>query len=334
MSILCEIENLCVTYFGDKDVKAIEDLNLTIERGEIVGLAGESGCGKSTLVKALTRLLENGQVSGGKILFQGKDLTRANNEEFRQLRWTNISLVTQSAMSALNPVLTIGEQLVDGMQAHTSMSKFEMQKRAEELLRLVEVDPARVKSFPHELSGGMRQRVMIAMALALSPDLIIMDEPTTALDVVVQKQIIRKIKEVQAQFGFSVLFITHDMSLLLAIADRIAIMYAGKIVELGTAQEIRNHPAQPYTQGLLNSFPSVFEKRELMGIPGSPPSMVSPPGGCRFHPRCGSAMDICRTRIPETTKLSETHFASCHLLGDGMVSQVSPRDGRGGKPDE
>lgn len=316
MTTLCEIQNLSVTYFGLTDVLAVEDFNLTIERGEIVGLAGESGCGKSTLVKALTRLLENGQISGGKILFQGTDLASASNEAFRQLRWTKISLVTQSAMSALNPVLSIGEQLMDSMEAHTSMSKVEMRDRAVELLQLVEVDPSRIHSYPHELSGGMRQRVMIAMALALQPDLIIMDEPTTALDVVVQKQIIRKIKEVQDQFGFSVLFITHDMSLLLAIADRIAIMYAGKIAELGTSAEIRNQPRHPYTQGLLNSFPSVFEKRELMGIPGSPPSMVSPPNGCRFNPRCTYAMDICRERVPEATRLSETHVAYCHLLNE------------------
>lgn len=295
-------------------MKAIEDLTLTIQPGEIVGLAGESGCGKSTLVKALTRLLENGEISGGKILFQGKDLTKATREEFRQLRWTRISLVTQSAMSALNPVLTIGEQLMDGIQAHTSMPKEQMWRRATELLELVEVDPARIRSYPHELSGGMRQRVMIAMALVLKPDLIIMDEPTTALDVVVQKQIIRKIKELQRQFSFSVLFITHDMSLLLSIADRIAIMYAGKIVEMASSDEIRTSPSHPYTQGLLNSFPSVFERRELMGIPGSPPSMVSPPAGCRFHPRCQVAKDKCRTLIPVESQLSSTHVAHCHLL--------------------
>lgn len=321
MSALCDIQHLSVTYFGERDVKAIEDLTLAIQPGEIVGLAGESGCGKSTLVKALTRLLENGEISDGKILFQGKDLTKATREEFRQLRWTRISLVTQSAMSALNPVLTIGEQLMDGIKAHTSMPREQMWERATELLELVEVDPARIRSFPHELSGGMRQRVMIAMALVLKPDLIIMDEPTTALDVVVQKQIIRKIKELQSQFSFSVLFITHDMSLLLSIADRIAIMYAGKIVEMASSDEIRTAPSHPYTQGLLNSFPSVFERKELTGIPGSPPSMVSPPTGCRFHPRCAVAKDTCRTQVPMESQLSSTHVAYCHLLTESEEKQ-------------
>jgi peptide/nickel transport system ATP-binding protein len=320
VSVLCEIRDLSVTYFGDVDVKVIENLNMTIEEGEILGLAGESGCGKSTLAMALTRLLENGEISGGQILFRGQDLVRASEEELRKIRWSRISLVTQSAMSSLNPVLTIGEQIVDAIQAHTNTNTRDAWKRAEELLSIVEVDPGRVRSFPHELSGGMRQRVMIAMALALQPELIIMDEPTTALDVVVQKQVIRKIKELQAKFGFSVLFITHDMSLLLSIADRIAIMYAGRLVEIGTCQEIRTAPRHPYTKGLLNSFPSVFERRELSGIGGSPPSMVAPPNGCRFHERCTFAVERCRTEVPGARNLSATHTANCHLLEEGVMS--------------
>ena len=318
MSALCEIRGVTVTYRGSADVRAVENVSLTIGRGEIVGLAGESGCGKSTLVMALTRLLDRGgEISEGQILFQGRDLAALSEAELRQLRWSRISLVTQSAMSSLNPVLTVGEQIADAILAHTKATRREAWNRSRELLRAVEVDPERVKSYPHELSGGMRQRVMIAMALALHPDLIVMDEPTTALDVVVQRQIIKKIRELQAQFGFSILFITHDMSLLLAIADRIAIMYAGEIVEIGTRDEIRDAPQHPYTQGLLNSFPSVFEKRALAGIGGSPPSMVRPPAGCRFHERCPAAVAACRTEVPARTVLSDTHAAHCHLLKGG-----------------
>ncbi len=317
MTVLCDIRNLSVTYHGDVDVKAVQDVNLTIRRGEIFGLAGESGCGKSTIVLALTRLLDrDGEISGGEILFDGQDLARLSDAGMRPLRWSKISLVTQSAMSSLNPVLTIGEQICDGMVAHGVTAR-EAWSRAGELLRLVEVDPGRLRSYPHELSGGMRQRVMIAMALALRPQLIVMDEPTTALDVVVQQQIIRKVKELQREFDFAVLFITHDMSLLLAIADRIAIMYAGEIVEVGVAAEIRDAPRHPYTKGLLQSFPSVFEKRELIGIPGSPPSMVSPPTGCRFAPRCPVRLDECASVAPPTVDVSPTHRAACHLLGEG-----------------
>lgn len=322
MTVLCDIRNLSVTYHGDVDVRAVQDVNLTIGRGEIFGLAGESGCGKSTIVLALTRLLDrSGEISGGEILFEGQDLVRLSDAGMRPLRWAKISLVTQSAMSSLNPVLTIGEQLCDGMVAH-GVSRREAWSRAGELLRLVEVDPGRMHSYPHELSGGMRQRVMIAMALALRPKLIVMDEPTTALDVVVQQQIIRKVKELQGEFDFSLLFITHDMSLLLAIADRIAIMYAGEIVEVGAAAEIRHSPQHPYTKGLLQSFPSVFEKRELIGIPGSPPSMVSPPPGCRFAQRCPVRLDECDSVAPQTRDISSTHRAACHLLGEGGDGHV------------
>lgn len=320
MDTLCEIQDLSVTYFGETDVRALEGVSLTIHKGEIVGLAGESGCGKSTLVMALTRLLENGEISEGQILFQGHDLAKVTDAQLRKLRWSKISLVTQSAMSSLNPVLTIGEQIVDAIQAHTKTKTREALVRAGELLQMVEVDVRHTRSYAHELSGGMRQRVMIAMALALQPDLIIMDEPTTALDVVVQKQVIRKIKDLQQKFGFSVLFITHDMSLLLAIADRIAIMYAGKLVEVGTRQEMRAAPRHPYTQGLLNSFPSVFDRRELSGIGGSPPSMIAPPSGCRFHERCEYALEHCRSQEPGITRLSATHEANCHLLEGGATT--------------
>ena len=318
--ILCHIDHLTVTYYGDVPIQAVENVSLVINKREIVGLAGESGCGKSTLALTMAQLLpDNALVTNGSIRFKESDLLKLSAEELRRLRWEKISLVSQSAMNSLNPVLTVGEQIQDAIWSHTGQKPADTVKRAKELLRLVEVDPARISSYPHELSGGMRQRTMIAMALALNPDLVIMDEPTTALDVVVQEQILQQIKELQKALGFSVLFITHDMSLLLSIADRIAIMYAGQMVEEGTSQELLQDAKHPYTKGLIDSFPSVFETRKLIGIAGAPPSMANPPTGCRFHPRCIQRMQSCSEKEPETTMLSPNHMAKCHLLDNQAV---------------
>lgn len=321
MNALCEIRDLEVTYFSDRDVQVLRGVSLDIHKGEIVGLAGESGCGKSTFALALTRLLPNGgEITAGEIRFLGTDITKLRDKEFDKLRWTKISLVTQSAMNGLNPVLSVGEQIVDAIASHQRIDRSGALSRARELLRIVEVDPERVRSFPHELSGGMRQRVMIAMALAINPELIVMDEPTTALDVVVQAQIIYKLKELQKTFGFSVLFITHDIALLLSIADRVAIMYAGEIVEIGTSEEILTSSAHPYAKGLIHSFPSLYEKSTLNGIGGSPPSMINPPSGCKFHPRCQYIIDGCKSHAPKTTTVSPTHSVACHLFtGSGAV---------------
>lgn len=319
MERVVDLESVSVTYFNSKHhVTAVQNVCLSIERGEILGLAGESGSGKSTLVLALTRLLPPGaEITSGEIRFKGQNIRRMSEKELKPLRWAGFSLVSQSAMSGLNPVLTVGEQIVDAILSHEKVSRRQALERAKHLLGTVEVDPLRVQSFPHELSGGMRQRVMIAMALALKPDLIVMDEPTTALDVIVQAQIIRKIKQLQKEFGFSVLFITHDVSLLLSIADRIAVMYAGEIVEMGTSSELLNNSTHPYTRGLLNSFPSVFDKRELVGIPGSPPSMVNPPNGCRFHTRCEYKKDVCSLHVPQRFEHTETQWSACHLYEKG-----------------
>ncbi len=315
MEPLLQVQNVTVTYFGPPDVQAVTNVSLTLMPGEILGLAGESGCGKTTLIQALMRLLpDNGAVTGGRIVFDDRDWLALRENEVDALRWTSISLVSQSAMNSLNPVMTVGDQIADAIMAHRSIRKREAVARAQELLQLVEVDPRRVFSYPHELSGGMRQRAMIAMALALNPKLVIMDEPTTALDVVVQAQIIFKIRELQSRLRFSVIFVTHDMSLLLSIADRIAIMYAGQIVEVGTRQEIYHSPSHPYTQGLIQSFPSVFERIERIGIPGSPPSIRNFPTGCRFHPRCQDVMGHCAQIEPEFTAVSPEHVARCHLL--------------------
>lgn len=317
-SILLQMEDLSVTYFGPPDVIAVHGVTLEVKRGEILGLAGESGCGKTTLISALTRLLpDNAEVTHGRIEFDGADWLCMSEREVESWRWTRMSLVSQSAMNSLNPVISIGEQIVDAIFAHQPQtSKGQAWQRAQALLRMVEVDPRHVHSYAHELSGGMRQRAMIAMALALEPDLVIMDEPTTALDVVVQAQIIHEVRALQKSLGFSVIFVTHDMSLLLSIADRIAIMYAGEVVEVGSRELFNQDPAHPYTQGLIQSFPSVFHPRERTGIGGAPPSMVDPPSGCRFHVRCAKKMAICPEAVPKDQRLdSQGHRVRCHLFG-------------------
>lgn len=223
-------------------------------------------------------------------------------------------MVFQSAMNSLNPVMTIGDQITDGILAHRKVSESQAREHAQEMLRIVGIEADRIDSFPHELSGGMRQRAVIAIALALQPPLMIMDEPTTALDVVVQREILAKITELREEFGFSILFITHDMSLLVEISDRIAIMYAGEIVEMGPSREIFENPLHPYTQGLMSSFPALTgPRKELQGIPGSPPDLISPPSGCRFHPRCPRRMEICDKVAPTYLEATPGHFVACHL---------------------
>jgi peptide/nickel transport system ATP-binding protein len=321
---LVELRNLSVDYgWNENTVRAVDGVNLTISAGEIVGLAGESGCGKSTVANTLMQILRPpGHVSGGQILFNGDELTKKNKEELRKFRWRNVSMVFQSAMNALNPVTRVGDQFVDMMQAHERISKKEALKQAGELLELVGIDARRVRSYPHQLSGGMRQRVIIAMALALRPELVIMDEPTTALDVVVQREILQQIKTLQRELGFAVLFITHDLSLLIEIANRIAIMYAGEIVEEAPADEIHRAPRHPYTIGLMQSFPPLTGPVVRMaGIPGAPPYLGNAPSGCRFHPRCphcrpedGFLYHRQTTERPQLRVVSENHAVACHLV--------------------
>lgn len=237
-----------------------------------------------------------------------------SDRELREFRWEKISMVFQSAMNSLNPVMTIGDQIMDSLIVHRKVSEAEAREHAREMLRIVGIEPERINSYPHELSGGMRQRAVIAIALVLQPPLMIMDEPTTALDVVVQREILAKITELREKFGFSILFITHDMSLLVEIADRIAIMYAGEIVEMAPSRELFESPLHPYTQGLMASFPALTGPRQhLQGIPGSPPDLISPPSGCRFHPRCPKRMDICDKVHPRLVEYTPGHFVACHL---------------------
>ena len=304
---LLEVKHLSVDYESARGaVHAVTDVSFAIERGQILGLAGESGSGKSTLAYAIARLLQPpAVVTQGQVLYYPSKLSEVdvlalNPAQLRAFRWHDLSIVFQSAMNALNPVLDIEVQITDVLHAHNpQMTHQEARSRAVELLRLVGIAPDRLHSYPHELSGGMRQRAIIAIALALDPEIIIMDEPTTALDVVVQRDILAQIMRLRNDFGFSVIFITHDLSLLLEIADTIAIMYAGRIAEIGTSKDLFRHPRHPYTYGLLNSFPSLRgPQSRLKGIPGSPPDLRSVPPGCAFHPRCAFAFAACHTIVP------------------------------------
>ncbi|MFJ4839110.1 ABC transporter ATP-binding protein [Streptomyces sp. NPDC088746] len=302
------ISGLNVDYgTGANGVRALRDIDLTLHRGEVLGLAGESGSGKSTLAYAVTRLLSPpGVITGGDVHYhrpgggEPVDILSLTPDELRAFRWQELSIVFQGAMNSLNPVHTVHSQLTDVLTAHRpGMRAAERTARAEELLTLVGISADRLAAYPHQLSGGMRQRVMIAMALALEPEIVIMDEPTTALDVVMQRQILRKLVELRERLSFSVVFITHDISLLIEFSDRIAIMYGGRIVEQAGAAEIYRDPRHPYSDGLLHSFPALHgPRRELTGIPGSPPHLSAMPTGCAFHPRCGKAFEPCAERVP------------------------------------
>ncbi|MGW0805043.1 ABC transporter ATP-binding protein [Nonomuraea sp. NPDC002799] len=302
-----EIRGLSVDYLaGSGDVHAVDGVSLDLRRGEILGLAGESGSGKSTLANAVARLLRPpAAITSGSVVCHRRDGSAVDvlglrAKELRAFRWKELAVVFQSAMNALNPVSTVGAQIDDVLRAHLpAMPRKERAERTVELLRRVGISADRRRSYPHELSGGMRQRAAIAIALALNPEIIIMDEPTTALDVVVQRDILHEIRELREEYGFAVVFITHDLSLLMEISDRIAIMYAGRVVETGTAKGLHHAPRHPYTLGLLRSFPRLRGPRaELPGIPGTPPDLRSLPAGCAFHPRCARSMTACSTEPP------------------------------------
>ncbi|HEX6779858.1 MAG TPA: ABC transporter ATP-binding protein [Ktedonobacterales bacterium] len=335
-----EVKGLSVDYASAAGaVHAVDNVSFTLARGHILGLAGESGSGKSTLAYAIARLhrppaiITQGQVlyyprpesegNSGKETVQPVDVLGLSPEELRAFRWRRLSIVLQSAMNALNPVLNVGVQIDDVLRAHNpSMRSKERQERAVELLRLVGIAADRLRSFPHELSGGMRQRAMIAIALALNPDIIIMDEPTTALDVVVQRDILTEVKALRERFGFSVIFITHDLSLLLEIADQIAVMYAGRVAETASQIQLYRQPRHPYTNGLMHSFPNLHGPRRTMtGISGSPPDLRMLPSGCAFHPRCPFAFDACSVAAPELLTpcpdAAEQRVA-CHLYDNSL----------------
>ena len=345
---LLEIKHVSVDYHAENGtVHALTDVSVTLERGQILGLAGESGSGKSTLGYAITRLLKPpAEISAGEVLYyprasqqSGKassglarepvDVLKLAPGQLRALRWKELAIVFQSAMNALNPVIDIGAQIVDVIKTHQpGLNRHQRQARAVELLRQVGIAPDRLHSFPHELSGGMRQRAIIAIALALAPEVIIMDEPTTALDVVVQREILMEIIALRKDLAFSVIFITHDLSLLLELADKVAIMYAGRVVELATRDELKQHARHPYSYGMLNSFPTIHgPRRRMTGIPGSPPDLRNIPRGCSFHVRCPLAFAACRSELPllrPATREEPGQQVACHLYDPHFSSDEPP----------
>lgn len=322
---LLSVRDLCVDYVTDRGlVRAVDHVSFDLAPGEVMGIAGESGSGKSTLAQALLRILPAPAViSGGAVVLEGRDLLALDESALQELRWKRISMVFQSAMDALNPVIPVGEQIVDTMLAHGATTPRAARARAGELLEMVGMPADRLDSYAHQLSGGMRQRVCIALALALDPALLILDEPTTALDVIVEQEILAQIRALQRRLGFSVLFITHDLARMLQFSDRVAVFYAARLAELGPAAAMRDTPLHPYTQGLLHSFPGVRDTVvERTGIPGAPPSLESPPAGCRFHPRCSRVVDLCRVRAPELRELAPGHVVACHRAEEPPVPSL------------
>ena len=314
-----DVRDLNVDYVTERGVvRAVDNVSLEVDKGEFLGIVGESGCGKSTLLFAIARLLSPpAEIASGSVRFKGRDMVTLSDKELRHVRWRDYSVVMQSAMNALNPVMSIGAQLKDAIEAHERMSPQRIRARSEEVMRLVGIDPLHLTSYPHQLSGGMRQRAMIAMALVFTPDLVIMDEPTSALDVVAQRSLMLQIKELQRSIGFAAVFVTHDMSLVSHFSDRLAVMYAGQVVEVCETRAIFARPKHPYTQGLMASFPSIIgPKKALVGIAGAPPDLAAPPSGCRFHPRCPHVMPRCLTEDPVFHDQAGD-LVRCHLYADG-----------------
>ena len=312
------VEDLKIYYCMRRgDTRAVEDVSFNIEKGDSVGLVGESGCGKSTIAYGILRMLPfPGQILGGHIYFDNEDLMSLTDEEMRSYRWKRISMVFQGAMNALNPIIKIKTQIIEAIMHHDKeITKKEAYNKVRELFKMVGLDPDRVEHYPFEFSGGMKQRAMIVMALACDPAIIIADEPTTALDVTVQAQIMDLLKKLVEQLNITLLLITHDLSVVAETCKKVIIMYAGRVVEMGSVRTLFDSPLHPYSQGLISSIPSIekADKQTLTSIPGQPPNLLEPPSGCRFHPRCQYAQELCRTEVPPLEETDKDHFVACFL---------------------
>ncbi len=318
MPTVLDVQNLTTHYSTIRGwVRAAEDVSFQVEQGQALGIAGESGCGKTTVALSLLKILpQGGRIRKGKIFFDGTDLVPLSEDSMRQIRWKGIAIVFQGAMNAFNPVFKVGDQIIEAIKIHEpDVSKKMALERARSLLELVGVEPDRVDNYPHEFSGGMRQRALIAMALAANPKLLIADEPGTALDVIVQAQTLKLLRELKDRLGLGMVMISHDLSIIAETCEKVAIMYAGRIVEYGDAEAIFKEPLHPYTQGLVKAFPSIHGSRvRLASIPGQPPDLLNPPPACRFNPRCPYVMDVCRKVLPPLEKAgSGDHLVACHL---------------------
>ena len=320
---LLAVRDLSIQFFTYQGVvRALENVNLTIQSGEMMGLVGETGCGKSVMARSVLRLIPDppGKITGGEILFTGEDILKAHRRRLREIRGNRISMVFQEPMSSLNPVFTVGNQMEEVVILHQKVDRSRAKEICIQMLQQVKMpDPERVLGkYPHELSGGMRQRVMIAMELSCRPDLLIADEPTTALDVTVQGQVLTILDDLVRRIGVSVLFISHDLGVIAQLCDRVSVMYAGKIVETASVKNLFAAPYHPYTEGLLQAIPSVDKDRDsLLVIPGVVPRLINPPGGCRFHPRCTKRFDPCDNIVPELFEVGPGHEVACHLYGEG-----------------
>lgn len=322
--MLLEVKDL-KTYFTITagQVKAVDGVSFSVSRGESIGLVGESGCGKTTTALSVIKLLpENGRITGGRIIFDGRDITDLQDKDLRSFRWKEVSMIFQGAMNALNPVQRVCDQIAEALLIHEDIKREQAMVRVKELFDLVELDSNLMQSYPHEFSGGMRQRAIIAMALACNPKLIIGDEPTTALDVMVQAQIIDLLNDLRRKLNMSMIMITHDLSIITETCDRICVMYAGKVVETGHTRQVVGRPRHPYTEKLIGAFPNIYKERRLVdSIPGDPPDLYNPPAGCRFAARCHRCLgDICREKEPPLLASDEGsgHMVACHLgrVGD------------------
>jgi peptide/nickel transport system ATP-binding protein len=316
---LLEVERLTIGYQTRKGfLQAVEDVSFTLDAGKSLGFVGESGCGKTTMGMALMGLLpNNGRVRQGRILFDGEDLLGMSDEEMRRTRWKEIAMIFQAAMNALNPVHRIGDQIIEAILTHSpGLEKGEALRQAEGLFQLVGIPKERMRDYPHQYSGGMKQRAIIAMALSCRPRLIIADEPTTALDVIVQDQILEEAKNLQREFGISIIFISHDIAIVAEICNDIGIMYAGQLVEYGPRKSVLNSPAHPYTQALLCSYPTLAGRKDhLIPIPGETPNLLHPPVGCRFRERCTIGKPSCKAGLPSWVEVTPGHTVLCHHCG-------------------